>query len=165
MTDDLSALFGEKDIQARSGSITPAVISARLMALLIDIVLVHLLYSMIFLLSCVTFWVGLLPDFWLFVPFFLFNLFFYIFSFPLFVAVYFSLLPAWSGQTVGKIFMGLRVETPEGENLSLGQGFLRFVSFLLSLLPLGLGLLWVFVDEDRRGWHDRIAVTRVVALK
>ena len=97
--------------------------------------------------------------------FFLFNVFFYFFTFPLFALVYFSVLPAWSGQTIGKIFMGLRVETVAGENLSLAQSFLRFVSFCLSLLPLGLGLLWVFVDEESRGWHDRIALTRVVGLK
>jgi uncharacterized RDD family membrane protein YckC len=161
MTVDPSALSGDLASPSWGGNIATTVIAARLMALAIDLLLVPLIYFSVFLLS----WLGPVPDFLLFVPFFSFNLLFYFLSFPLFVALYFTVLPAWAGQTVGKIFMGLRVETLEGENLSLGQGFLRFVSFLLALLPVGLGLLWVLVDEERRGWHDRIAVTRVVALK
>jgi uncharacterized RDD family membrane protein YckC len=165
MTADSSALFGEAGSPARSENTTPAVITARVMALAIDVLLVHFLYFSVFLLSCLAFWIVPIPDFLLFVPFFSFNVLFYFFTFPLFVMVYFSVLSAWSGQTIGKMFMGLRVETAAGGNLSLGQGFLRFAAFLLALLPVGLGLLWVFVDEGSRGWHDRIAVTRVVGLK
>jgi len=28
---------------------------------------------------------------------------------------------------------------------------------MLAVCPLGLGLLWVLLDDDRLGWHDRIS--------
>ena len=31
----------------------------------------------------------------------------------------------------------------------------RLVAMLLSLLPLGLGMLWAIFDEDNMSWHDR----------
>ena len=33
----------------------------------------------------------------------------------------------------------------------------RIVSSLLAACPLGLGLAWVFMDNDRLGWHDRMS--------
>jgi uncharacterized RDD family membrane protein YckC len=32
----------------------------------------------------------------------------------------------------------------------------------LSALPLFAGFLWVLIDDERRGWHDRFAGTQVV---
>jgi len=37
----------------------------------------------------------------------------------------------------------------------------RALAMLLSTFPLGLGLLWSFVDPDRLCWHDRISKTYV----
>ena len=33
----------------------------------------------------------------------------------------------------------------------------RIVSTLLAACPLGLGLAWVWMDNDRMGWHDRMS--------
>ena len=33
----------------------------------------------------------------------------------------------------------------------------RIVSSLLAASPLGLGLAWAFMDNDRLGWHDRMS--------
>jgi uncharacterized RDD family membrane protein YckC len=33
----------------------------------------------------------------------------------------------------------------------------RVVAQVLAVCPLGLGLLWVLLDDDRLGWHDRIS--------
>ncbi len=33
----------------------------------------------------------------------------------------------------------------------------RIVSSLLAACPLGLGLAWIFMDNDRMGWHDRMS--------
>ncbi|HIJ79597.1 MAG: RDD family protein [Desulfobulbaceae bacterium] len=147
------------------GGLVRAGLAARVMALLIDVFVVHLLYFCFFLLSCAVFWLGPFADLFSFFSFILLDLVFYFFTFPLFVALYFCVLHGWSGQTVGKIFMGLQVKNSAGGDLSWGQVFLRFVSFLLAMLPSGLGLLWAFVDDEGRGWHDRIALTRVVCLK
>jgi uncharacterized RDD family membrane protein YckC len=33
----------------------------------------------------------------------------------------------------------------------------RVLAQMLAVCPLGLGLLWVLLDDDRLGWHDRIS--------
>ena len=33
----------------------------------------------------------------------------------------------------------------------------RVLAQVLAVCPLGLGLLWVLLDDDRLGWHDRIS--------
>jgi uncharacterized RDD family membrane protein YckC len=33
----------------------------------------------------------------------------------------------------------------------------RMVSTVLAACPLGLGLLWMVLDGDRLGWHDRMS--------
>jgi uncharacterized RDD family membrane protein YckC len=35
----------------------------------------------------------------------------------------------------------------------------RVAATLLAAVPMGLGLLWAWVDEDRLGWHDRLTHT------
>lgn len=86
-------------------------------------------------------------------------------SFPLFVGAYFWLMHAWQGQTVGKMLLGIRVETIQGGEVGPGLSFLRCLGFVLSALPFGLGLCWCLIDREKRGWHDHLAVTRVVAAR
>jgi len=134
---------------------------ARAMALGIDILLIHLLY-----LGCLgavatalwahaLHWLVLIPS--LFFAFLLFLL-----SFPLFVTVYFLVLHGWLGQTLGKMFMGLRVVRVDGGELTPGLAFLRFIGYGLSILPLGLGFFWSIIDREKCAWHDHLAATRVV---
>ena len=78
---------------------------------------------------------------------------------------YFTLFHFLVGQTPGKMLMGLRVETTEGEPLAFAQAFLRSVGGLFQLLPVGLGYLMVLSNSERRGWNDRLAGTRVVNLR
>ncbi|MCK5825759.1 MAG: RDD family protein [Desulfuromusa sp.] len=78
---------------------------------------------------------------------------------------YFTLFHFLVGQTPGKMLMGLRVETTEGEALAFAQAFLRSVGGLFQLLPVGLGYLVVLSNSERRGWNDRLAGTRVVNLR
>ncbi len=81
--------------------------------------------------------------------------------------LYFILLTWWTGQTLGKMLLGIRVINgrTDGQrgNLSFGQAFMReFVGKILSSIPLGLGYLWVGWNEKKRGWHDMIANTYVI---
>lgn len=81
--------------------------------------------------------------------------------------LYFILLTWWSGQTLGKMLLGIRVISgrTDGQrgNLSFWQSFLReFVGKILSFIPLGLGYFWVGWNEKKRGWHDMIANTYVI---
>ena len=67
-----------------------------------------------------------------------------------------------AGQTLGKAVMGVRVVQMNGHHVELFVALRRLVGYVISFLPLGLGFLWVLVDDDRRGWHDRIAGTCVI---
>lgn len=83
---------------------------------------------------------------------------------PLVVLFYFVLFHGNLGQTPGKMLMGLWVVTVNGEKISTGLAFLRAVGFLLSTLPCGAGLLWALIDPRSRGWHDHLALTRVIRM-
>jgi len=78
---------------------------------------------------------------------------------------YFTLFHYLSGQTPGKMIMGIRVEGVEGETLLFSQAFLRSVGGLLSLLPFGAGYLLALTAPGKRGWNDLLAATRIVNVE
>ncbi|OGQ98548.1 MAG: hypothetical protein A2505_01710 [Deltaproteobacteria bacterium RIFOXYD12_FULL_55_16] len=134
---------------------------ARGMALGIDIILIKLLY---FCCLCAVAavlrghssnWAVLLPS--------IFSCFiFFLFTFPLFTAIYFLILHGWQGQTLGKMFMGLKVVRADNGGVTPSLAFLRFVGYGLSGLPLGLGFFWSIIDREKCAWHDHLATTRVI---
>jgi uncharacterized RDD family membrane protein YckC len=67
-----------------------------------------------------------------------------------------------SGQTLGKLLTGSRVVRDNGRPLGLKKAIARIVGFLLSALPLGAGFIGLWSDPQRRGWHDRLASSKVV---
>ena len=78
---------------------------------------------------------------------------------------YFTLFHAWSGQTIGKMIMGLRVVTRGIQQVSPAVAFLRWTGYIVSCVPLGAGFFWSAVDKDRCAWHDRLAQTIVVSVE
>ncbi len=44
------------------------------------------------------------------------------------------------------------------------SSFVRYLAYFVSLVPLGLGYLWVALDKRKQGWHDKIAGTVVIYL-
>ncbi|MBV8503417.1 MAG: RDD family protein [Paucibacter sp.] len=67
------------------------------------------------------------------------------------------------GATPGQmVFMCEVVDAKTGEAMSTRQCLLRWLVFVLSALPLGLGFLWVVIDPQRRPLHDSVAGTAVV---
>lgn len=66
------------------------------------------------------------------------------------------------GQTLGMAAWSLRVERDDGGPLTWGDTLLRLAAAVVSLLPAGLGWLWILFDPGRRAWHDRLSRTRVV---
>jgi uncharacterized RDD family membrane protein YckC len=65
--------------------------------------------------------------------------------------------------TPGKMVLGLRiVDAATGGTPTIGRLTLRYVGYLVSALPLGLGYLWALWDRQRQGWHDKMAGTLVV---
>ena len=79
--------------------------------------------------------------------------------------VYFTVFHAWSGQTIGKMIMGIRVVTTGNRLISPSVAFLRWSGYILSLFPLAAGFLWSAVDKDHCAWHDRLAKTMVVTVE
>lgn len=67
------------------------------------------------------------------------------------------------GGTPGKLLMGCElVDGRSGHRVSLGQALLRYLGYLLSALPLGLGFLWILWDRRKQGFHDKLAGTLVI---
>jgi uncharacterized RDD family membrane protein YckC len=65
--------------------------------------------------------------------------------------------------TPGKLMIGARiVDARTGARVPLGRLFGRYAGYYLSLLPIGLGIVWVALDSRRQGWHDKVARTLVV---
>ena len=68
--------------------------------------------------------------------------------------------------TPGKMLFGAKVvDARTGQGLTPGQSVGRYLGYYVSMLPLGLGLLWVAFDARKQGWHDKLAGTVVVRAK
>jgi len=68
--------------------------------------------------------------------------------------------------TPGKAALSLRVlDADSGEALSIGQSIGRYLAYFVSLIPLGLGMIWVGFDSKKQGWHDKLANSVVVRAK
>lgn len=80
-------------------------------------------------------------------------------------ATYFTYFHGTTGQTPGKRLLGLRVVQADGEMMTPGIAFLRWVGYIISKIPLYLGFLWVAFDARKQGWHDKIAGTCVIKTR
>ncbi len=70
-----------------------------------------------------------------------------------------------SGQTIGMMITELRVTGSDDRRPPLRRLLSRCFGYLLSLLVLGIGLLWGLFDRESLCFHDRISQTRVVRLR
>ena len=64
--------------------------------------------------------------------------------------------------TLGKYVMRVKVTDYDGNKLSFKKGLLRNFSKVISTIPLGFGLFWIFFDKKNRTWHDQISSTLVL---
>jgi uncharacterized RDD family membrane protein YckC len=80
-------------------------------------------------------------------------------GFPLLYLLFFWVR---AGQTPGKRLLGLRVVRLNGRRMTLLVGLRRLLGYLACFLSLGIGFLWVLIDDRRQGWHDKLAGTCVV---
>lgn len=68
----------------------------------------------------------------------------------------------YDGATPGKKLLAIKIVTIDQKPLNLGISIIRYFSYLVSLIPLLLGYIWVAWDKKKQGWHDKIAGTYVV---
>ena len=68
--------------------------------------------------------------------------------------------------TPGKmIFKAKIVDSKTGDKPSIVQFVIRYFSYIISLLLLFLGYIWVAFDKRKQGFHDKLAKTVVVQPK
>jgi uncharacterized RDD family membrane protein YckC len=87
----------------------------------------------------------------------------YIVGFTFWAFLYLWLSIAVFGKTMGKTVMGVRVVEADGSVALRGrEAFLRAITYPLSFIVLGIGLLGIVFGRERRAWHDHFAGTAVV---
>lgn len=75
--------------------------------------------------------------------------------------VYFTLLHAGAGQTIGKAVVGIRVRTMDRAAVGVTRSLVRTLGYFVSSACGGLGFLLIAVSPSKRGLHDRLAGTYV----
>ena len=73
--------------------------------------------------------------------------------------LYYALFFALPACTPGMKYAGIGLCTFDNQSPTRAQLRRRLVAMLLSLLPVGLGLVWSLFDEDHLSWHDRFSQT------
>lgn len=79
----------------------------------------------------------------------------YVALWVLYQMLFFSL----SGATAGMLYAHIALCTFDDQNPTRPALQRRLAAWWVSFLPLGIGFLWCFVDEDNLCWHDRITRT------
>lgn len=74
-------------------------------------------------------------------------------------ATYQYLFLVYRGRTLGMMATGVCLQTFKGRFPDFRRRQLRVVGLYLSVLSLGMGVLWYLVDVDSLCWHDRISQT------
>lgn len=76
---------------------------------------------------------------------------------------YFVAFWSTSGETPGDRLMRIRVQDEQtGGPVPVARALGRLAALFLGVLLLFVGVLWILVDDRRRGLHDRLAGTVVV---
>jgi uncharacterized RDD family membrane protein YckC len=78
---------------------------------------------------------------------------------------YYSWFHAYYGQTPGKMMKSLVVLTEGGETLNLRISIGRWLGYILSILPVGVGILILLKNNRSETYHDLATQTRVSHFK
>jgi uncharacterized RDD family membrane protein YckC len=85
--------------------------------------------------------------------------------FWLLYGTYYTWFHAFYGQTPGKMMKGLVVLTATGEIMSLRTSLARWLGYLLSILPVGIGIFVLLKKNSPQTYHDLATQTRVSHFK
>ncbi len=70
-----------------------------------------------------------------------------------------TLFLTFAGATPGMRYARVCLCTFEGHLPARAQRWARLAAMPLSVLPVGIGIVWSIFDEDRLAWHDRLSQT------
>jgi uncharacterized RDD family membrane protein YckC len=83
-----------------------------------------------------------------------------------FMGVIFVLLWIFFNATPGKmLFRAVIVDARTLKAPAAWQNIFRYLGYFVSLIPFGLGFLWIGFDSKKQGWHDKLAGTVVIRGK
>ena len=67
------------------------------------------------------------------------------------------------GATPGKMLLSAKiVDASTFGPPSTGKLIGRYFAYLVSIVPMFLGFLWIAFDKRKQGWHDKLAGTVVI---
>ena len=78
------------------------------------------------------------------------------------VGVYHIFFLTLANRTIGKAVMGLQVVPLKGGRIGIVRATLRYLGYIVSIIALFMGFIWILISRKRQGWHDKIASTCVV---
>jgi uncharacterized RDD family membrane protein YckC len=70
----------------------------------------------------------------------------------------------WRGQTPGKMAVGVKIIRTDSSPIKWQCVLYRFLGYIVSVVTLFIGFIWVAFDSRKQGIHDKIADTYVVKL-
>ncbi len=82
----------------------------------------------------------------------------------LLLAAYGAVMWKLKGTTLGGMICHLHVVRLDGRELDWPTAIVRALGCFLSMIAAGLGFIWIAIDAERQGWHDKIAGTVVVRV-
>ena len=78
------------------------------------------------------------------------------------LAAYGAVMWKLRGSTIGGIVFDLQVIRHDGREMDWATAIVRALGCFLSLAAAGIGFLWIAFDSGKLAWHDKIAGTLVV---
>ena len=89
----------------------------------------------------------------------------YVVCFFALVVIYFFLFMLSASQTPGMKHRRLIVVTKEGQLLDPKHACMRGFGYLISILPLLLGFIWMLIDPEHLTWTDKVSGTYVKTIQ
>ena len=72
----------------------------------------------------------------------------------------------YKSATPGKMAVkAIIVDAKTGNAPTIKQSIIRYFGYMVSMIPLCLGFIWVCWDNKKQGWHDKMAGTVVIHPK
>jgi uncharacterized RDD family membrane protein YckC len=79
------------------------------------------------------------------------------------IAVVVVMFWVYRSATPGKMLLKMKiVDAKTGERPRKKQLIIRYLGYFISVIPFGLGFIWIYYDKKKQGFHDKLAGTVVV---